>query len=79
MFPTLKQRALARVDLLVEVATLGEYGVDEHGRPMELDARPEPEAAGPSARTRDRCGAARVRRHRCERPGARTPDAPARP
>jgi hypothetical protein len=78
MFPTLRRQALARVDLLVELATLGEYGVDERGRAMALDGPPAPDAASLSTRTRDRCGAAGVRR-RSERPGARAPGVPARP
>jgi hypothetical protein len=53
MFPRLKQQLLARVDLLVEFSTLGEYGVDEDGGVMALD--PEPSRLAP--RVRDRCGA----------------------
>lgn len=54
MFPRLRQQVLARIDLLVELSTLGEYGVDEHGGVMALD--PEPAAARLVPRTRDRCG-----------------------
>lgn len=54
MFPRLKQQVLARVDLLVELSTLGEYGVDEQGRVMTLD--PEPTAVPLAPRVRDRCG-----------------------
>jgi len=53
MFPQLKQRLLAKVDLLVEFSTLGEYGVDEHGAVMTLDAQPTPMPLAP--RVRDRC------------------------
>ena len=42
MFPRLKQRlgtaALERLDVLVELSTLGEYGLAEDGRPLALDA-----------------------------------------
>jgi hypothetical protein len=54
MFPRLRQRVLARVDLAVELATLGEYGIDEHGAVMRLDPGPTP--SGLSPRTQDRCG-----------------------
>jgi hypothetical protein len=37
MFPRLRQQLLARADLLVELSTLGEYGLDERGRVMALD------------------------------------------
>lgn len=53
MFPRLRQQLLARVDLLVELSTLGEYGVDDHGIPMALD--PEPTPARLTPRLRDRC------------------------
>jgi len=56
MFPRLRQQLLARVDLLVELATLGEYGVDEDGGVMALD--PEPSPARRAPRVRDRCGIA---------------------
>jgi hypothetical protein len=52
MFPRLRQQILARVDLIVELSTLGEYGVDEDGRAMELD--PAPTRLVP--RLRGRCG-----------------------
>lgn len=52
MFPRLRQQILARVDLLVELSTLGEYGVDDRGALMPLD--PEPARRAP--RFRDRCG-----------------------
>ena len=52
MFPRLKRQLLARADLLVELSTLGEYGLDERGDVMALD----PEiAVRPAARRRDRC------------------------
>lgn len=53
MFPALKDRILARVDLLVEFSTLGEYGVDEHGALMALEREPRL-----APRVRDRCGSA---------------------
>lgn len=52
MFPRLKQQLLARVDLVVEFSTLGEYGVDEDGSVMRLD--PAPARLAP--RVRDHCG-----------------------
>jgi hypothetical protein len=51
MFPRLRQQILARVDLIVELSTLGEYGVDEHGRAIALD--PAPTRLAP--RLRDNC------------------------
>lgn len=54
MFPRLRQQLLARVDLLVEFSTLGEYGIDEHGSLMELEPEPTPVRLAP--RVRDRCG-----------------------
>jgi hypothetical protein len=54
MFPRLRQQLLARVDLVVEFSTLGEYGINEHGSVMRLD--PEPSAARLAPRVRDRCG-----------------------
>jgi hypothetical protein len=54
MFPRLRQQLLARADLLVELATLGEYGVDDHGSVMEL----EPAQPARLPRLRDRCGEA---------------------
>ena len=53
MFPRLRQQLLARVDLLVEFSTLGEYGVDEDGV-MALDPERSPARLAP--RVRDRCG-----------------------
>lgn len=53
MFPHLRQQLLARIDLLVELSTLGEYGVDEQGSVMRLDSEPTALRAGP--RVRDRC------------------------
>lgn len=55
MFPRLRQQILARVDLVVEFSTLGEYGVDERGGVMELEPCAEPVATRPE-RVRDRCG-----------------------
>ena len=54
MFPRLRQQILARVDLIVEFSTLGEYGVDEDGGLMALDPKPAPARLTP--RLRDRCG-----------------------
>jgi len=57
MFPRLRQQILARVDLVVEFSTLGEYGVDERGAVMQLDCcETAPERRVP--RVRDRCGSA---------------------
>ena len=53
MFPHLRQQILARVDLLLELSTLGEYGIDEQGGVMRLD--PEPAAMRVAPRVRDRC------------------------
>ncbi len=54
MFPRLRQQILARVDLVVEFSTLGEYGVAEDGSVMALDPEPSPARLAP--RVRDRCG-----------------------
>jgi hypothetical protein len=54
MFPRLRQQILARVDLVVEFSTLGEYGVAEDGSLMALDTEPSPARLAP--RVRDRCG-----------------------
>lgn len=62
MFPRLRQQLLARVDLLVELSTLGEYGVDDQGRVMTLD--PEPALSRVAPRVRDRC-ADTAPRHAC--------------
>ena len=64
MFPRLRQQLgtgiLARLDVLVELSTLGEYGVSDDGRAVVLD---ELSALAPAvaperrpARTRDACG-----------------------
>jgi hypothetical protein len=53
MFPHLRQQLLARIDLLVELSTLGEYGIDEQGGVIRLDPEPTALRAGP--RVRDRC------------------------
>ena len=78
MFPRLRQQLLARVDLLVEFSTLGEYGVDEDGGVMALDAEPSPARLAP--RGRDRCGVDAVRRPCRDATGATGlgPVAPAR-
>lgn len=56
MFPRLRQQLLARADLLVELSTLGEYGLDERGRVMTLGDRPTMIATAPRLpRTRDLC------------------------
>ena len=62
MFPRLRQQILARVDLVVELATLGEYGVDGEGKPMPLDLDPAPARLVP--RLRDSCGEAAKARGR---------------
>ena len=67
MFPHLRQQILARVDLLVELSTLGEYGVDEQGGVMRLD--PEPAVVRPGPRVRDRCA---ERAHQAPCPSARS-------
>jgi hypothetical protein len=54
MFPRIRQQLLARVDLIVEFSTLGEYGIDEDGGVMALD----PETSRLAPRLRDRCGVA---------------------
>jgi hypothetical protein len=55
MFPRIRNHlapVLGRVDQLVELSTLGSYGVDESGRLMAL----EPDAvAAPAGRSRDDC------------------------
>jgi hypothetical protein len=56
MFPRFRQQLLARIDLAVELATLGEYGVDEHGSVMTLEPCAETAAVQRSLRVRDRCG-----------------------
>jgi hypothetical protein len=56
MFPRLRQQILARVDLVVELATLGEYGVDEHGGVMTLEPCADVKTVQRPARVRDRCG-----------------------
>ena len=56
MFPRLRQQLLARVDLVVELSTLGEYGVDERGGLMRLDPRAEAAPPARAPRLRDRCG-----------------------
>ncbi len=60
MFPRLKHRFgpafLERLDVIVELSTLGEYGVDETGRPMVLDAEAPAAARFPlSPRQRGDC------------------------
>jgi hypothetical protein len=55
MFPRLRQQLLARADLLVELSTLGEYGIDEHGRVMALDTCDTQPVAARRPRTRDLC------------------------
>jgi hypothetical protein len=58
MFPRFKRQLLAQVDLLVELSTLGEYGIDERGGVMPLEPTSRcPEAPrGPHpSRRRDIC------------------------
>lgn|GEM_PF-6212067 len=74
MFPRLRQQLLARADLLMELATLGEYGVDERGAVMEI----RQDAAVLCSGTRRRgCDSERVASPFC----AKAPDRvlPARP
>ena len=54
MFPRLKQNLLAHLDLVVELSTLGEYGIAEDGRVMPLE--PEAQASPLVPRFRDECG-----------------------
>ncbi|MEX2023918.1 MAG: hypothetical protein WD993_02440 [Thermoleophilaceae bacterium] len=51
MFPRLRQQLLAHADVVVELATLGEYGVDERGALMPID----PPVVSAAPRGRDRC------------------------
>ena len=79
MFPRLKERlgaaVLDRVDLLVELSTLGEYGLAEDGLPVPIVAssRPVRPAAGIPrvARTRDECSQRGASSATCHGPGAR--------
>jgi hypothetical protein len=76
MFPRLRQQLLARVDLIVEFTTLGEYGIDEDGGVMALDPEPAPARLAP--RVRDRCGDVAIQRP-CRDATGLGPVAPARP
>jgi hypothetical protein len=58
MFPRLRQQLLARADLLVELSTLGEYGVSDRGELMTLDPERSPAPLAP--RVRDRCDEPRL-------------------
>ena len=53
MFPALRERFLDRLDLLVELGTLGEYGIAEDGRPLALE--PECERPEQGSRARGEC------------------------
>jgi hypothetical protein len=55
MFPRLRQQLLARVDVLVELSTLGEYGIDERGTVMALEPECESPALSLAPRVRGRC------------------------
>jgi hypothetical protein len=56
MFPRIKDKLLARADLLVELTTLGEYGLDESGRPMALEGYDCGDSSNqPPLRQRNRC------------------------
>lgn len=76
MFPRLRNRLapalLQRLDVLVELSTLGEYGIDESGRPMPLPFETPPAPAGAARlapRRRDRCAPlAEVSPRRCASP-----------
>ncbi len=58
MFPTLSQRLsagfLSRLDVIVELSTLGQYGIAEDGRPLPLERGGCESGLAPS-RSRDRC------------------------
>jgi hypothetical protein len=69
MFPRLRTRfapgLLGRIDQLVELSTLGGYGVDDSGRLMAL----EPGGVTAPGRTRDDCPfRGGVRPQRCDGP-----------
>lgn len=80
MFPRLKQRfapaVLDRVDLLLELSTLGEYGLAEDGLPVSIEAQTSPDvlpnrlpAGCPGPRRRDLCPLrGRPSQQRCEPP-----------
>ncbi len=67
MFPRLRQRlgstVLDRIDVLVELSTLGEYGLAEDGLPIAIGAGEGPPGGSPAVsrppypppRPRDRC------------------------
>ena len=62
MFPRLRQGlgtgVLARLDLLIEFSTLGEYGLSEAGRPLAITNLAEHPTVPPARlkpRTRDIC------------------------
>jgi hypothetical protein len=86
VFPRLRHRigtaALDRLDVLIELSTLGEYGLGEDGRPLALAGGPgEPAAAWPDAAAPP-SRHPRLSRDQCPlggRPGARRCDAPAAP
>jgi hypothetical protein len=70
MFPRLRTHIapalLGRVDQLVELSTLGGYGLDDTGRLMPLE--PENRSA-PAGRSRDDCPyRGRVSARRCDGP-----------
>lgn len=84
MFPRLRQRfgsaLLPRLDVVVELSTLGEYGIDEQGRPLLLEAVGD-DGAGHGAplsfgglipRRRGHCAARREARPRRGGPPARS-------
>lgn len=77
MFPGVKQRlgaaVLNRVDLLVELATLGEYGLTEVGLSVRIGEELEPvEPARPRARLDPPFPRGRMRAA-CPKRGAATP------
>ena len=63
MFPTLSQRLstgfLSRLDVIVELSTLGQYGIAEDGRPLPLE-RGRCESGLAPSRSRDAARARRV-------------------
>ena len=77
MFPRLRHRigtaALDRLDVLIELSTLGEYGLGEDGRPLALAEPPRTLSRLPlrAARLRDDCPlGGRPSPRRCDAPAA---------
>jgi hypothetical protein len=59
VFPRLRQRictaTLDRLDVLIELSTLGEYGLGEDGRPLALAETASDPVPGRPIRLRDDC------------------------